>query len=228
MRPEAGGMGRSTFVAIVLLLGAVGAVRPALAVPERFEYRVLHPTFGDIGTYANFIERSGEDTEVRSELKIAVRMVGIVVYRQEAHRTERWHGSRLVGFDGLTEINGDRIEVHGAARDGGFVINSPGGTVLAPANVRPSNPWSVMVLNSDALMSTRDGKLMRASVSGGGIEWLSIGGRMMPLRRYEVDSNHRDFVWFDESGIPIKFRAEEHGTMVDFVLTQPQVLAGRQ
>jgi hypothetical protein len=222
MGPNSGGVGRSTLIAGILLLGAV-AVRPALAATERYEYRVLHPTYGDIGTYVNVVDRSGGDTEVRSELKIAIRLLGVVIYRQEAHRTERWQGRLFVGFDGVTETNGRRIEVHGEARGGRFVVNGPGGTVVAPANVHPSNPWSPMVLDSDTLMSTRDGRIMRARVSGGDLEPSSLGGTTMSLRRYEVDSNHRDSIWFDREGIPVKFQAQENGTPVDFVLSRREV-----
>jgi hypothetical protein len=221
-------MGRSTLIAGVLLLVAV-SVRSALAVPERYEYRVIHPTYGDIGTYVNSVDQSGEDTEVRSELKIAVRMLGVVVYRQEAHRTEHWHGRSLVGFDGVTVTNGSEIQVHGKARDGHVVVTGPGGTVLAPANVYPSNPWSPMVLDSNTLMSTRDGRIMAARVSGGNLEPSSPGGTTMPLRRYEVDSNHHDFVWFDGHGVPVKFQVvQETGTPVDFVLARRETLTGNR
>jgi uncharacterized protein DUF6134 len=219
-----GGTGRSMLAAGVLLLAAV-VVRPAAAA-ERYDYRVHHPSYGDIGSYTNVIDRKGEDTEVRTELKIAIRMLGIVVYHQEARRTERWHGRRLVGFDGVTVVNGRRMEVHGEARDGGFVVTGPEGTVVAPADVHPSNPWSPMVLESDTLMSTRDGRVMRGRVSGGNIEPSSSGSTAAPLRRYEVDSNHRDFVWFDGKGVPVRFQVQENGTPIDFVLAQREVLIG--
>jgi len=218
------GAGRSTLAAGILLATAIAAVPAAAA--ERYDYRVLHPTYGDIGTYTNVIDRRGEETEVRTDLKVAVRMLGIVVYRQEAHRTERWRGQRLIGFDGVTEVNGKRIEVHGEARDGAFMVTGPGGTVVAPANVHPSNPWSPMVLGSDTLMSTRDGRVMKGRVSGGDIELFLLGGTTVPLRRYEVDSDHRDFVWFDGNGVPVEFQLQENGTPIDFVLARREVVVG--
>jgi hypothetical protein len=135
-------MGRSTVLALGVLLGLAGAARAA----EIYEYRVIHPAYGDIGTYTNIVDRLGDATEVRSEMKIRVRILGITVYRQEAQRTERWQGQQFVSFDGVTVTNGDRLEVHGLARDGAFAITTPHGTTLAPVNIHPSNPWSAMVL----------------------------------------------------------------------------------
>ncbi len=201
-----------------VLLAAAAAAAPALAAPDRYEYRVIHPTYGAIGTYTNTIDRLGDDTEVRTELRIAVRLLGVVVYRQEAERRERWHRDRLVAFDGVTVTNGDRFEVRGEARDGGFAVTTPAGTVMAPANVHPSNPWSAMVLNSNSILSTRSGRVLPAQVSGGAVEPVTLDGQSLRLHQYEIVTNKRQLVWLDEEGTPVAFRAEEEGTPIDFVL----------
>jgi Domain of unknown function (DUF6134) len=212
------------YVILALLLTAALA-GPALAAPERYDYRVIHPTYGDIGTYTNTVERRGEDTEVRSELRIAVRMLGIVVYRQEAERTERWHGHTLVSFDGVTVTNGEKLPVHGEARGGAFVVTTPSGSVTAPADVHPSNPWSPMVLKTDVMMSTRTGAVQPVHVSGGELEPVNLPGITRRLHQYEVVSDKHQFVWLDDKGTPIAFRTVESGTPVDFVLTRREQLA---
>src|SRR5690349_6454733 len=145
----------TTRLAAAALFAMTVAAGPALANPESYEYRVIHPTYGDIGTYTNIVDRIGDSAEVRTELKLRVRILGITVWRQEAQRVERWRGPTLLSFDGVTVTNGDKLEVHGAARDGGFAITTPTGTVMAPGSVHPSNPWSAMVLKADMMMSTR-------------------------------------------------------------------------
>jgi len=192
---------------------------------EIYEYRVVHSAHGDIGNYTNVVERRGDDTEVRTELHIAVKILGIVAYREEAQRIERWHRQQLVSFDGVTLINGERLEVRGEARDRGFVITTPTGTVSAPANVHPSNPWSVMVLNSEAMMSTRTGKLFTGSVKGGEARLVTLDGRTLWLRQFEVVSDKHELVWFDDHGVPVAFRTEEGGSDVDFILSHRQTIA---
>ncbi len=197
----------------------------ASAAPRSYEYRVIHPTYGDIGTYTNMIERVGGDTEVTSDLRIAVRMLGIVVYRQEARRSERWQGRTLVAFDSVTVTNGERLQVHGEARDGGFAVTTPAGTVMAPAGVHPSNPWSAMVLDADFMMSTRTGQVLPVHVSGGDTEPMVIAGSTLQLHRYEIVSDKRQFVWLDDNGTPVVFRTAENGTSIDFVLRRRQQFA---
>jgi hypothetical protein len=215
---------KGTAILAGFLAAAAGAM-PAHAAPERYDYRVIHPSYGDIGTYTNIVDRVGDDTEVTSELRIIVRMLGIVVYRQEARRTEQWHGDRLVRFDGVTVTNGDRLPVHGEARDGVFVVTTPAGTVRAPSNVHPSNPWSPMVLDTNLMMSTRTGQVESVRVRGGEIEPVALPGATLRLHQYEVVSDKRQFVWLDDSGTPVAFRTVEKGTPVDFVLTRRQELA---
>lgn len=199
-----------------VVLAAAGS--PAHAARQVYQYRVLHPTYGDIGSYTNVVDRAGDDTSVQTELKIAVKAVGIVVYRQEARRTEHWRNDRLVSFQGVTVTNGDTLEVRGEARDGGFAITTPAGTVMAPGNVHPSNPWSPMVLNTDYMMSTKNGRLIHVRVSGGEEEAVALNGNTMRLHQYEIVGDKRQLVWLDNRGTPVAFRTEENGSLIDFVL----------
>jgi hypothetical protein len=217
-------MSRPIPVFAVSLLAAALAGSTAAAA-QSYEYRVIHPTYGDIGTYTNLVERVGADTEVTSDLHVAVRFLGIVVYRQEAQRSERWHGQRLVAFDSVTVTNGERLQVHGEARDGGFAVTTPAGTVMAPAGVHPSNPWSAMVLNADLVMSTRTGRILPVHVSGGETEPVAIAGSTLRLHQYEIVSDKREFVWLDDNGTPVAFRTAENGTPIDFILRPRQEVA---
>jgi hypothetical protein len=210
-----------------VVLGAAVAAGPACAAREVYAYRVMHPTYGEIGTYTNVIDHSGDDTSVQTELKIAVKAIGIVVYRQEARRAEHWRNDRLVSFESVTVTNGNKLEVRGEARDNGFAITTPSGTVIAPGNVHPSNPWSAMVLNTDYMMSTKTGRLLHVRVSGGEEEVVALpGSGTTRLHQYEIDSDKRQFVWLDGRGIPVAFRTEEDGTLVDFVLAPTQEAEG--
>src|SRR5258708_12769919 len=69
-----------------LCLGAVGVqpVPAAAAAPLTLEYRVKHPTYGDIGSYTNIIERSGDSVRVQTVVRIAVKVFGATPYRADA------------------------------------------------------------------------------------------------------------------------------------------------
>jgi hypothetical protein len=215
-------------VSAALLLTVVLTGSAWAASAERYEYRIIHPSYGDIGTYTNTVDRLGDTTVVRTELHIAVRLLGIVFYRQEAERTERWRGQRLIAFDGTTVTNGASLKVHGRARGSVFVVTTPSGTVDAPANVHPSNPWSPMVLDTDVMMSTKNGRVQPARVSGGQIEPVSLPGGTRQLRQYEIVTDKHQFVWLDDHGTAVAFQTPEKGTPVEFVLTRQVQLAERE
>ena len=204
------------------MLGAALVTGPAHAAREVYTYRVMHPTYGEIGTYTNIVERSGGDATIQTELKVAVKAIGIVVYREEARRAEHWRNDRLVSFESVTVTNGNKLEVRGEARDNGFAITTPSGTQIAPGNVHPSNPWSAMVLHTDYMMSTKTGRLTHVRVSGGEEEQVALAGATMRLHQYEIVGDKRQFVWLDGSGTPVAFRTEENGALVDFILAAPQ------
>lgn len=196
-------------------VGPPGRDREQLA----YHYKIEHARYGDIGTYVNVVTHSGNDTEVDSELHVAVKLLGIVMFREDAKRTEYWRNDRLIGFRGVTVTNGKKIEISGEAQGSNFVITNPQGRIVAPGNVHPSNPWSTMVLDTDAVMSTKTGEVFKAQVIGGEIERVTFDGDARPLRRYEVDDDKREFVWFDDRGVPAAFRVFEDGSTIDFVLT---------
>ena len=203
--------------ALALLLAALAAPASAQQV---LEYTVKHPVFGDIGSYTNVIETTSDGIVVTSRLEVTVKLIGLVAHRELSLRREQWRAGRLVAFRSTTEKNGERTELRGEARDGGFVMQTLHGTYVAPAHVLPSNPWSIDMLRSGPLLSTRDGTLMTARVTSGPSETITRGGRPEQLRRFDIESNKREFVWVDSQNVPIAFRTEEGGSPVDFVLTR--------
>jgi hypothetical protein len=201
---------------------ALAASGPVAAAGQLLEYRIKHPTFGDIGRYSNRIESVGPDVIVTSELDVTVKILGLTAHREQSLRREQWRDGRLVAFTGTTTKNGERSEIRGEARDGGFQVTTPSGTVMAPANVRPSNPWSADLLQSGPLLSTRDGALLSARVTLAAEETAMRGGRPEPLYRFVIESDKSEYVWLDTQGVPVAFRTQENGTAIDFVLVRDE------
>ncbi len=206
-------------VVVAVLASSLWSIE-ARADQQVYTYRIIHSKYGEIGTYTNIIKHFGNDTEVDSEMHVAVRMFGITVYREDAERTENWHNDRFVAFHGTTHANGDTIEVRGEARDNSFVVESPQGTVVAPGSLHPSNPWSPMVLETDEMMSTKTGRIEKVQVTGEAFQPASFDTASTKLREFEIISDKRQFVWFDDQGIPVAFRAEVKGAPVDFILVR--------
>jgi uncharacterized protein DUF6134 len=208
---------------IVIAIAAIAVVAmagTANAASETLQYRVRHATYGNIGTYINVIERRGDNTSVRSELHVAVKLLGVIVWRQEAFRREEWRQNRLISFEGVTVTNGRGLEVHGEARGERFVITAPRGTIEAPASVHPSNPWSAKLLEPGPMMSTSTGEVSTVGVIGGEVQTVELDGTRRQLRQFDIIGDKHRVVWLDDDRVPVAFRTEERGALVDFILEE--------
>jgi uncharacterized protein DUF6134 len=206
----------------VAVAGLFGGLAPSsqAAAPMQLTYRVTHSTFGNIGTYTNTIEpTAGGATTVQTRAHFEVKMLGVTLHREDAQRTERWQGNRLISFSGVTDKGGGATVLKGEAHGNNFVISSPTGTITAPATVHPANPWSANFLNSSTMMRPDNGKLERVNVSGGQESVVTIDGKPLRARKYEVSGDGRYTVWVDEQGVPVQFVADDEGGKVTFTLT---------
>jgi hypothetical protein len=188
------------------------------AADEIFTYRVVHPTFGDIGRYIDRVSRNGDEMQIVSQLHVAVRVLGMMLHREDADRTEVWRGGRLMRFESVTFVNGDRYDVHGEARDGSFVVTTPTGVKVAPADVIPANPWSARSSAEGTLMSTKTGRL--ETVQGISVEdaVIPVLGVNVHTQHYVIATDKRQDVWKDARGVPVLFRTDETFGAIDFVL----------
>lgn len=211
----------TALILAIVVLGALGG--SARADTRTYTYIVEHPTFGHIGTYTDTVEQFGGHTWLESRLHVVIRLLGFVVFRQDAVRSEEWSGGRLILFHGVTITNGKKLEVTGKAEGNTFVINSPAGTTRAPADVYPSNPWSAGMLNSKVLMSTRTGEIENIHITGGGETPVTFDGKTRLLHQYRIEGRKPGVIWLNDRNIPVAFRVWEHGTPVDFVLSTPPV-----
>ena len=216
-------MHRRMFLISFLLSPLLVRSVPALsASPERMVYRVQHSRYGNIGTYSNAVEKAGNVTTVTTEAHILVSVLGVVLYRQEIARQERWNADRLVSFHGVTTVNGKAYELTGSADGDHFVLMSPNGPIVAPASVRIANPWSADVLRGDTLLTPDRGRLENVQVKTTEETSLAINGRATRTKHYEInrlDGTKRYEVWLDDQGTPVQFITYNPNGMVTFTLT---------
>ena len=50
------------------------------------QYKVIHSVYGDIGTYANSIYGQGDIITIRTDVRLLVSLLGIILYRESADR----------------------------------------------------------------------------------------------------------------------------------------------
>jgi Family of unknown function (DUF6134) len=199
-------------------MSVTAGAAPARADRHVYVYSVVHPTFGDIGTLTDTIDRDPEVTRIDSRLRLAVKLLGIAVYRQESDTTEILHGNLLVSLESVTEKDGQHSEVHGGIRGDQFVVKATTGSFAGPANIAPSDPWVLKRTGEQTVVFTDTGRIITMYISGGDYEAVSVNGISVSARHFTVMGDKRQEVWLDAREVPVMFRTVENGTPIDFVL----------
>lgn len=165
-------------------------------VPARvYTYRVIHPVYGDIGSYTNIIEDRGTEIAVRNKFRVTVKVLFAVAYEQKGDNNELWRDGRMVSFEGSMRKNGKRTVVRGYADGDKFIIEGTRGKTVAPANVFPNNPWSPKILGTNVLMGTGSGKLYRVRSSEGDERVIEINGKTVKTHYFTVEGDARYELW---------------------------------
>jgi hypothetical protein len=215
--------------AMILEVGAPAAPVIADAAAHSWRYVVVHALYGAIGSYVRTADQAGDISRAQARLMIKVRILGLVVRREQSDQTETWRNGRLESFRTVTTINGKQSVVHGEADHGQFKVTTPSETIAAPADVAASDPWAFNRVGPGTVVSITTGKIDAVDVTGGEAETISLNGAPTPARHYHVNTRtqpNKWEVWIDPKGRPIKFRSLEHGQAVDFTLVSQAEAAG--
>lgn len=207
--------------AAVALLAAVafGPDVAAATPPGVYTYKIHHPTYGDVGTYVNEIVQRPDGAEVKTKVRIAVKLVGAVtLYRLESDRREEWRGGRLASFASTTDRNGKATRVEGRAEGDAFVIEGPRGTERTAPDVWPANPWSPDVLRASVIMTTASGRLYEPKISTGDPQTVSVRGQEVPAKHYRIMIGEPNELWFDGDGRLVKFTTVEDDQVITLTL----------
>jgi hypothetical protein len=208
-------------LSLLAALGLLTAAVPACAQERAYSYSVVHPFYGTIGTFTESIARSGDTTRIDSYVRVAVRILGIVVHREEGDHTEIFRGDRLVSLQSATTTNGIRIDVRGEVQGDHFVVTSPAGVVDGPADIAPSDPWVLKQVGVGTVVSVKTGRIIPTRVTGGEATTISLQGSTVAARHFIAHGEREQEIWLNDQDVPIMFRSVESGTPIDFVLTSP-------
>jgi hypothetical protein len=193
---------------------------PAQAWGQDYSYKIVHPTYGDIGIFTENITKSANDTQIDIRVRIAVKILGFTVYREEGDRHETFHGNRFVSLKSFTITNGTRIDVTGEARGNHFFITSSAGVDEAPATIFPSDPWMVRDRGVGTSVAIETGEILTTHITGGEPVLLSLQGVTVDTRHFTANGEDQHYeVWLNDRDVPVMFRSVEDDTPIDFILT---------
>jgi hypothetical protein len=191
---------------------------PAPVGPLVYTYAILHPHYGEIGTFTDRIDRKPNTMRIDGRLRIAMSSFGLVLYRKATDVTAIMRDERLISLQSVTKKSGAYVQVRGEALGDQFVVNTTIGTFIGPKTILPSDPFILKSTGEGMMVSTDTGRISRVVVSGGDHDTVSVKGHSISGRRFSVLGVTRWDVWLDDHGIPVMFRIVENGTPIDFIL----------
>lgn len=154
-------------------------VRRAQAAPAAIRFRILRQG-SQIGTHhVTFAEANGELT-ARTDVDIAVRLMGITVFRLTHRLTEVWAGDRLRLVTSRHDRNGTVTEMTARTAEGGILVQGPAGTQRLPAEAAPLTWWNPRYFTRP-LFDSETGEPLRlrwtrTALPGGAVRWQATDG----------------------------------------------------
>jgi len=210
---------RAMVLAVMLMLGSVAQAGP-IPPGNRIVFDVLR-NGSPIGTHTLAFRREGDVTQVDVAIDLAVRVLGITVYRYTHRNTERWQGERLVSMTSTTDRNGRPYSVR--ARRNGTAIeveSSEAGKYAAPADLVTTSYWHPGFIRSRKL-DTQGGKMLEVQIADRGEETIKSRGADTMARRWTIEGDLKLDIWYDRDGAWSKLRfASEDGSIIEYVRRQ--------
>lgn len=154
-------------VAIAALLAALSP--RAMAAERSWNFRVLLDG-REIGTHRFELERSGDESILRSHARFRVSVLFVDVHVYEHRAEERWRGGCLASLAARTEVNGKVETVRARREDGRLVVERRDGVRRHEGCVMSFAYWNPAIFSARALLNAQTGELMPVSVTTGAPE----------------------------------------------------------
>ena len=140
----------------------------------------------DIGVQILSVKRSGDETVAETGIQIAVKLLGITVYRYELESREVWRGGRLVSLDATCNDDGTDDFVRARTTEGGLLVDGSGHQGVIDAGAAPTSYWSPAFLTRPTWISTQTGAPLAVTCTDAGEETIATGAGPTLARRWTV------------------------------------------
>jgi hypothetical protein len=168
----------------LLVLG----VLPSLASADRtWDFRVFLDD-KEIGTHRFDLIERGEERQLTSTARMAVKILFVTAYTYDHHDVEQWQGDCLSGLSSTTDDNGKKYRVDVQRRDGATVVQTLEGTQRLDGCVLTFAYWNPAMLRQTRLLNSQNGEHVEVKITDAGADTIDVRGVKTPARRYELRS----------------------------------------
>jgi hypothetical protein len=179
-------------IALLLIAGPTAS----LAGTGAWDFRVLLDG-REVGRHQFTLAVDGEQRELRSEARFAVRVLFIDAYRYLHEAVERWNGDCLQSLDARTETNGRREVVSATLSDGRLAVARPEGRELHEGCVMSFAYWNPRILRARRLLNSQTGELMPVTITERGEETVVVRGQPRNATRHSISADRLQIdLWY--------------------------------
>ncbi|HVT53169.1 MAG TPA: DUF6134 family protein [Dongiaceae bacterium] len=166
--------------------------------PGRYVFEVVR-NGSAIGTQVVEIKRQGDGVIATTESTIAVKLLGLVVYRMHQVLTETYRDGRLVAISGET-VDGNGRRFAELARDGDHWTGHYNKDKRAfDCDCSGSTMWNVSSMKPD-MIETSQGQLRHVTITDHGMEMIDLPEGKVQAHHFTVGGDLGRDVWYDANG----------------------------
>ena len=153
-----------------------------------------------IGTQAVTLKQDGDTLTVTTESAVAVKMLGVVVYRMHQVLTETYRGRKLVAIAAETK-DPQGIRAGEIMRDGDHWAGKIGKQVRDfDCDCLASTMWQMSGLSGPTIIEASEGRPRAVTVEDKGAETLDLPEGKVETRHFAVKGEIAREVWYDPAG----------------------------
>ena len=204
-----GGLGLG--VLAVLLLASV-----TVLAQERLVFDVLRDGEA-VGEQSIEFEREDEGLKVSVETALAVKRAFFTVFRYEHKRVERWRDGRLVSLAGMTNDDGEEMELSIVLKDKAYTRTFNGEDEQLNGSLGIASLWSKEVLSGGKLLSAESDAVYRVRADLLGRETIRVGSGDILADHYRLSGQLSRDLWYDDQGRLAQVRYEHDGYVFEFL-----------
>lgn len=209
---------------LVVLAAPTHAAAPLPVESGKAEY-VVKRSGSPIGTLKIEFKRDGRRLVATSDYSIKVKLMAIVLYRYDKRMVETYEAGRLIAYETDIDDNGTKSQVR-VTRDGDSLsVVHPKGTLTAPLGVFPSTYWPPATIDQVQLIDSSDGVLINVKTMATATEDLTIDGRTISAKRYNMSGDAERELWYDAgTGAWLKMKLKgSDGSVIEIERDWPPV-----
>ncbi len=172
----------------------------------------------NIGEHVVTLTHRDNGTDVAVDVDIAVTFGPFTLYRYEQENRARWEGGELFAFRSVTNNDGDDYVVEAERTRAGLSVAVNGAEPLVLPQWFPTTYWDKRTVMQEALVATQDGVLKEVEITPAGAETLTVLGREIEARKYEMRGDIDLDLWYDDQDRWVKLAFSFRGNEFEYRL----------